>query len=85
MASMSDNPNVLDYLRASFSRLHARLDDIAQWQAETSKRLAAIERHLAGVRRDAVLDAETTVNIQDQVDTLKERLALIERRLEISG
>ena len=31
-------------------------------------RMTAIERHIAGSRRDAVLDAETTVNMQQQVD-----------------
>ena len=52
---MSDN--VVDYLREQFARLNARLDDMSQWQAETSRRLVAIERHIAGVRRDIVLDA----------------------------
>lgn len=39
--------------------------------------LTAIERHLAGVRRDAVLDAETTVNVQAQVDRLGDRIGRI--------
>jgi hypothetical protein len=79
---MSDN--VLDFLREQFTRLNLRLDDAAAWQAETSKRLTAIERHIAGVRRDAVLDAESMVNVQDQVDAIAARIARIERRLEIS-
>ncbi len=49
-----------------------------------NQRLTAIERHLAGVRRDAVLDAETTVNVQAQVDQLGTRIGRIERRLDLA-
>jgi chromosome segregation ATPase len=83
---MSDQPdtNVVDYLREQFARLHRRLDDSAQWQAETTRRLTTIERHIAGVRRDAVLDAESLVNTQEQLDTLIGRVARIERRLDLA-
>jgi hypothetical protein len=80
---MSDRVEVLDYLREQFARLHAKLNDMAQWQSETGARLTAIERHLAGVRRDAVLDAETTVNVQAQVSRLGDRIERIERRLDL--
>ena len=46
---MSDN--VVDYLREQFARLNKRLDDGERWQAETSRRLLAIERHIAAVRQ----------------------------------
>jgi chromosome segregation ATPase len=83
---MADDPekNVLDYLREQFARVHLRLDDMAQWQAETTRRLTSIERHIAAVRRDAVLDAESLVNTQDQLDTLTGRIARIERRLDLA-
>lgn len=78
---MSDN--VTDYLRAQFDRLNRRLDDAALWQEETSKRLVAIERHIAGVRRDVVLDAEDAANANERMDALAKRLLRIERRLEL--
>lgn len=46
--------NVVDCLREQFARLNARLEDMSRWQAETSRRLVAIERHIAGVLRDVV-------------------------------
>jgi hypothetical protein len=78
---MSDN--VTDYLRAQFDRLNRRLDDAAIWQEETSKRLVAIERHIAAVRRDLVLDAEDAANANERMDALAKRLLRIERRLEL--
>lgn len=49
---MSDQPdNVLDFLRAQFARLNGRLDDAALWQAETTRRLSAIERTARRRRR----------------------------------
>lgn len=78
---MSDN--VTDYLRAQFDRLNRRLDDAALWQEETSKRLVSIERHIAGVRRDVVLDAEDAANANERMDALAKRLLRIERRLEL--
>jgi len=82
---MSDTPEptVIDYLREQFFRLHSRLDESAQWQAETTRRLNAIERHIAGVRRDAALDSESLVNTQEQLDALVGRIARIERRLDL--
>ena len=79
---MSDN--VVDYLREQSARLNARLDDMSQWQAETSRRLVAIERHIAGVRRDIVLDAEDAANARERMDALAERVTRIERRLELA-
>ncbi len=51
---VTEQTNVIDCLREQFARLHGRLDDMARWQDETGRRLVAIERHIAGVRRDAV-------------------------------
>jgi hypothetical protein len=78
---MSDT--VHDFLREQFARLHVRLDDAARWQAETSRRLIAIERHIAGVRRDLVLDTEDAANANEQVDDLMARVLRIERRLDL--
>ncbi len=81
---MSDRPEVLDYLREQFARLHKRLDDSDRWQIETGKRLLAIERSIAVVRRDAVLDVEQVIAVRETVDTLAARVARIERRLDLA-
>ena len=76
---MSDN--AVDYPSGA---AQCRLDDMSQWQVETSRRLVAIELHIAGVRRDIVLDAEDATNAQERMDALAERVARIERRLELA-
>ena len=73
----------LELLQAMVQRVLDKLADHDATFAEVTARLTSIERHLAGVRRDAVLDAETTTNVQAQVDALRSRLARIERRLEL--
>jgi predicted trehalose synthase len=76
-------PN-LELLQAMTQRV---LDKLAEHDGDfhaIRERLTAIERHLAGVRRDAVLDAETTVNVQAQVDRLGDRIGRIERRLDLA-
>jgi hypothetical protein len=76
--------DVLDYLRAQFARVHTRLDDLAQWTAEADRRFLAIERSIAALRRDAVLDAEAAVERQARSDALAVRVARIERRLDLA-
>jgi hypothetical protein len=72
------------YLREQFARVHARLNDNARRQAETIKRLGALERHIAAVRRDAVLDTDNVVNVRESVAALAECVERIERRLELA-
>jgi hypothetical protein len=74
----------LGLLQAMVQRVLDKLSEHDTWQVETSKRLVAIERHIAAVRRDAVLDAENVTNVEERLDTLGERVARIERRLEFS-
>jgi len=66
---MSDD--LLDYLREQFTRLH--------------KRLVAIERGIAAVRRDAVLESEAAIDRQAAYDALAERVNRIEQRLELGS
>lgn len=74
---------ILDYLRAQFARVHTRLDDLSQWTAEADRRFLAIERSIAALRRDLVLDAEAAVERQARFDALAVRVARIERRLDL--
>ncbi len=68
-------------MREQFARLHTRLDDMIRWQVETTQRLVAIERHIAGVHRDATLDAEDLVNARESFAAPAARLERIEKRL----
>lgn len=73
----------LELLQAMVQRVLDKQVDHDGTFAEMGARLTSIVRHLAGVRRDAVLDAETVTNVQAQVDALRSRLTRIERRLEL--
>ena len=76
---------VLDYLRQQFTRVHQRLDELSRWTVEADRRFLAIERSVAAVRRDAVLETEGAIDRQAAHDALAERVARIERRLEITS
>jgi hypothetical protein len=52
--------------------------------AEVSKRQAAMERHLAAIRRDQAADAEYAISVRETVDALAARVERIERRLELA-
>ncbi len=80
---MAEELTVLDYLREQSARLNRRLDDMTRWQTGTSDRLVAMERRLAGVRRDAAADAEDVVDLKANVARLAERVQRLERRLDI--
>ena len=83
MGSDDAETEVLVYRREQFATLNKRLDDSDRWQIETGTRLLAIGRSIAGVRRDAVLDAEHVTNIRASVDTLTARVARLERWLDL--
>ena len=80
---MPDEAQVLDYLREQFSRLHLRLDALERWTEEAMRRFVSIERQIAGLRRDAAHDAETVVELKENVAILAGRIQHIERRLDI--
>jgi polyhydroxyalkanoate synthesis regulator phasin len=75
----------LELLQAMVQRVLDKLSEHGKWQADTSKRLLAIERSIAAVRRDAVLDAEHITDVRASLDALTERVAQIERRLDIAS
>jgi predicted nucleic acid-binding Zn-ribbon protein len=78
---MSSEPEnlVLTYLR----RLDAKVDRLAETMTEHGRRLARIEVEVARGRRDQAADAQVVVDIQVQVDRLREEIDRINRRLDI--
>ncbi len=73
MANETDNVmlEILKQLQAGQSRLEGG-------QRQTNERLAAIEHHMAGFH-------VSLTSYSDDIDGLKERVSLLERRLEISS
>ena len=62
------------------------LDELAALREDmrdVKKRLSAVEHAVVSLRRDQTNDAEATAHAQDRLDRLGERVARIERRLEI--
>jgi len=78
---MSSEPEnlVLTYLR----RLDAKVDRLAETMTEHGRRLARIEGEVAPGRRDQAADAQVVVDIQVQVDRLREEIDRINRRLDL--
>ena len=48
-------------------------------------RLTSLKRAVLASRRDQASDAERVAHVQEQMDRLTDRIARIERRLEIAG
>lgn len=63
---------VLEILRA----MRTDVGDLKTGQRQTNERLAAIEHHMAGFHG-------SLVRFNDDVDDLKDRVARLERRLEL--
>jgi hypothetical protein len=84
MSTTQPQPSeVIDYLREQFARLHRRLDDLDLWRGEATRHFLTIERSIAAVRRDAVLDTETALDREARQEALAARITRIERRLEL--
>jgi len=73
---MNDEPQVLDYLREQFARVHTALADIKEIQREHTSRLGRLERGLADVQ---VQLAEFSVRL----DRFGAHVERIERRLDL--
>jgi hypothetical protein len=81
---MSDhNKEVLDYLRAQFARVDQQFVELRRWTVEADRRFLAIERSIAAVRRDAVLDTEAALDREERQSDLAARIERIERRLNL--
>ena len=77
---MTDDNLVLEQLRT----IRAAVGEIKTTQSEHGERLNRIEQGIAGVRRDQAYDAENAAHQSSRLDRLAERIARIERRLELA-
>jgi hypothetical protein len=75
----------ISLLQTMFQRLLDGQGGLLAELHEIKQRTTSIERHIAGIRRDMVLDTETVVNLNDRVDRFDRRLERIERRLDLTG
>lgn len=78
---MTDEPInlVLEHLRAIRNAIDALRTDMH----DVKDRLSAVELGLAGVRRDIAALSETDTRLYARVDRMDDRVARIERRLDI--
>ena len=67
----------LKRFQATLERIEHRLGELTIRQTET-------HTAVLGLRRDQVNDAEIAAHLQVQLDSVKDRLDRIERRLELS-
>ncbi len=79
------NDNVENLMLEHLKRFQATLERIEQHLGELTVRQAETHTAVLAVRRDQVNDAEISAHLQVQLDGVKERLARIERRLDLSN
>lgn len=79
---MTDEPEnlVLVYLR----RLDAKFDRMLDEFSEIKRRQNDTHSAVLALRRDQVADAETVAHVEARMDKFGERLARIERRMDIA-
>jgi archaellum component FlaC len=73
---MSENKDVLDYLREQFARVHTRFDRIDADMRDLKVRMTSVEDRIAGLHGDFA-------NQSRRLDRIDERLDRIERRLDL--
>jgi hypothetical protein len=79
---MADEPInlVLEHLRAIRAELAGLREDVGELKLRQSE----THRAVLSVRRDQVSDAETVAHVEARMDKLVDRVARIERRLDIA-
>ena len=73
---MSDGAVSMDLMHDLLKAMNGTLAKLEQGQRLTNERLGAIEHHMAGFH-------VTVSSHNEEIDTMKERIERIERRLEI--
>ena len=73
----------LDLLQTMMQRVLDMLAAQTHEFGDIKNRLSNIEHGVAALRRDAAIDAEARAHLQHQMDRLTDRMARVERRLEI--
>jgi hypothetical protein len=76
--------NVENLMLEHLKRFQATLDKVERRLAELTTRQAETHTAVLGIRRDQVNDAEVTAHLQIQMDSFRDRLDRIERRLELN-
>ncbi len=66
-------------------RIQSTLDEMRGDMRELRTRQNETHAAVIGLRRDQAHDAEVTPHIQVQLDSVKDRLSLVERRLELAS
>jgi hypothetical protein len=80
---MSEAPDVVDFLRVQFARVHERFDRLERTLDEHTTRLGALERGVADLWREYG-EVQTGLGaINQRLDNLDRRVQRIERRLEL--
>jgi predicted nucleic acid-binding Zn-ribbon protein len=75
--TMSDTPNVLDYLREQFARVHVKLDRLSDDVGNLKVRMTSVESQVALIHGDFA-------NQSGRLDRIEARLDRIERRLDLA-
>ncbi|MGF6230744.1 putative nucleic acid-binding Zn-ribbon protein [Inquilinus ginsengisoli] len=78
------NQNVESVILEHLRHIRAQVDSLREVQSEHGRRLLTIESGIASLRREQAGDAETVVNVQAQIDRLREEVQRIKRRLELA-
>jgi hypothetical protein len=74
---MSETPNVLDYVREQFARVHVKLDRLSDDVGNRKVRMTSVERQVALIHGDFA-------NQSGRLDRIESRLDRIERRLDFA-
>ena len=76
--------NVDNLLLEHLKRFQSTLDRIESDLREVKTRQTDKHNAVLGLRRDQVNDAEVSAHLQSQLDQMRDRLARLERRLELA-
>ncbi len=77
--------NIENMMLEHLKRLQGTLDWIERDLREVKTRQTETHSAVIGLRRDQVQDAEVSANIHVQLDSVKDRLDRIERRLALTS
>ena len=77
--------NIENMMLEHLKRFQGTLDWIERDLREVKTRQTETHSAVIGLRRDQVQDAEVSANIHVQLDSVKDRLDRIERRLELTS
>jgi uncharacterized coiled-coil protein SlyX len=84
-ARMSEDREILDFLRANFARFNERFDRVDTRLDELTTRISSLERDVASLSlRIAELKVDFSA-MQSRLDIMDRRIDRIERRLELAG